>query len=148
MGDGCLVGVMRMTAQAFLRLGGMLASAIFRTLGFLVTAIIAPFGLGMTRQALRRVWGAERDEEGEGLNPPQNQLGYALLAGGLWVVAYLLLRGLLHVLNAALRVLFGQLLPTAPGFVEQLLTVVLVFVAGALVGLWVFQHDEGFFSRW
>ena len=146
MGGGCLVGMTRMIGQGFLRLGGMLAAAIFRTLGFLVTAVIAPFCLGMTRQGLRAIWGARDDEES--LNPPRNQLGYALLAGVLWVVAYLALRGVLHFLVGALDLVFGELLPASPSFLEPVLTVALVFVAGALVGVWIFSHDEGFFARW
>ena len=146
MGGGCLVGVTRMIGQGFLRLGGMLAAAIFRTLGFLLTAVIAPFCLGMTRQGLRSIWGGRDDEQS--LNPPQRQLGYALLAGVLWVVAYLALRGVLHLLGGALGLVFGELLPASPSFLEPLLTVALVFVAGALVGLWIFRHDEGFFARW
>ena len=146
MGDGCLFGVMRVVGRAFLRLGGMLAAAIMRTLGFLVTAIIAPFCLGMTRQALRAIWGS--DDEEDALAAPHNQLGYALLGGLLWVVAYVALRGAIHLLGGALDLFFGELLPAAPGFLGPLLTMVLVFVAGSFVGLWIYQHDEGFFARW
>jgi hypothetical protein len=135
-----------MIGQAFLRLGATLAAAFFRTLGFLITGVIAPFFLGVTRQSLRAVWGVHDEEET--MHPPRNQLGFALLAGLLWVVTYLVLRGLLQLVGGALGLLFGELLPAGPSFLEPLLTIVLVFVAGSLVGVWIFSRDEGFFARW
>ena len=146
MGAGCLFGWTRLMGRGFWRLGEFVARVLVRTLAFFAVAVVAPFCLGLTRQILSSLWSG-RDEE-QGPSPPRHRLGYALLAGLLWVVAYLALRFLFRALGWLVALFFGYVMPAAPSFLAPVLTVGLIFLAGALVGLWIYRRDQGFFTSW
>lgn len=146
MGGGCLFGFTRLIGRGFWGLGAFVARLVVRSIGFLMAAIVAPFCLGLTRQTIHSLWNGQDQEQGP--RPPRNRLGYALLAGLLWVVGYVALRFLFRALNQLAGLLFGQVMPAAPPFLAPVITVLLIFVAGALVGLWIHGRDQSFFQNW
>jgi hypothetical protein len=144
MGGGCLFESLRWIGGGFLRLGGWVAGLFIRTFVFLFMSVIAPFGLGATRETVRRVIGVGDEDRAPA---PRGWAAYALLSGLLWVVGYLLMLFLWGLLSRGTGVV-GRWLPTWLGFLAPLLVLGAIFAVGAVIGVWIFRHNEDFFTGW
>jgi hypothetical protein len=145
MNGGCFAELTRMIARGFIRLGEILASLFLRTVAFFVGAVLAPLGLGATREVVRRAmgWGSTSAPPA-----PSTRAGYAMLSGLLWTGGYLFLRTLWSLLTGSGWFLPVQAFPLALVVLEPILTSAVAFTIGAIAGVVIFGHDEQFFSGW
>jgi hypothetical protein len=66
---------------------------------------------------------------------PSNRLSHTLLGGALWVVGY-------FVLMATTRVMSRLLAAAIPVSYRPVVTIVLAFIVGAVVGALAYEYDE------
>jgi hypothetical protein len=135
-------------ARALVRVGTLIVRATIRGLAFLVTRVLGPICLGVTRELVDRILTREEGKRTRRAILGRNPLAYAVVWGLLWVGGYFILRWALSPVSRAVWILVGPLFPEISPTVGLLIVPGIVFAAGVGAGALAFGSEEQFRSAW